>query len=237
MPCKQYKDALAESAACGSEPQGELRAHLAACADCRAAFGREQSLFASIDAGLQLTANAEVPASLFPRVRASLDEAAMSHRRWMQPLIFAAASVALVAIVFLIARPHRAAPDGQARQIPAIPAPVPRATDTHQKISPSGTLIASIGANHSHTVRNSTLYRPAASSKPEVLVPPDERDALARFVATLSQRSGFASDLLAPGPEKKDALVSVDLLQIGDIEVKPLEDRRTAIPDRAEEKQ
>jgi hypothetical protein len=75
-----------------------------------------------------------------------------------------------------------------------------------------------------------------ASSKPEVLVPPDERVALARFVATLNERSDVAAALLARAPEKKDALVSVDLLQIAEIEVKPLEGQGTEIPDHTEEK-
>ncbi len=70
MLCKHYKVALIEAAASSAQPQGDLRAHLEACASCRAAFEQEQSLFASIDAGLHVAANAEVPASLLPRVRA-----------------------------------------------------------------------------------------------------------------------------------------------------------------------
>src|SRR5229473_7955540 len=98
MPCKHYKDALIEAAAGGAEPRGELRAHLSGCIDCRAAFEQEQSLFASIDAGLHATANAEVPGSLLPRVRASLDEVSAPRRIWVTNwLVLASAAVLVVA--------------------------------------------------------------------------------------------------------------------------------------------
>jgi len=103
MPCKHYKDALIEAAASGAEPQGELHAHLDACLDCRAAFEQEQSLFASIDASLHVTANAAVPPSLLPRVRARLDEAAAPGRSWAIQW-FALASATVVIVVLFAAR-------------------------------------------------------------------------------------------------------------------------------------
>jgi hypothetical protein len=156
----------------------------------------------------------------------------------MQPLIFASASVAIAFLIFLIGRPHHTVPENVANQGPiVVPTPVtPGANTNPSQISPADIQIAATGANHSHGARNSTLLRSAASSKPEVLVPPDERVALARFVATLNERNDVATALLAPASEKKDALLSVDLLQISEIEVKPLEGQGTEIPDRAEEK-
>lgn len=236
MSCEHYKDSLVEAAATGAEPQGQLRAHLAACSSCRAALAEEQSLFASIDTGLHATANAEVPPSLLPRVRAGLDEAVAPQRRWMQQLVFASASVAIAFLLFLIVRPHRAGPNGQAEQTRAFPVPVKPQANTHGETLAPGVQMSSGAANHSLAARNSTLLRSAASSKPEVLVPPDERVALARFVATLNERSDAAAALLARAPEKKDALVSVDLLQIAEIEVKPLERQGAEISERAEEK-
>ena len=151
MPCKHHKDALMEAAASGAEPQGELRAHLDFCVDCRAAFEQEQSLFASIDAGLHVAANVEVPVSLLPRVRARLDEEIAPQRRWIQPLIFAAASVALLFAVFLFARPHPTRPDNQAKQTPQIPASKPPTTNVHNPNSVPGTQIISSNVNSSQT--------------------------------------------------------------------------------------
>ena len=99
MPCRHYKEALIEAAASSAQPQGDLRAHLDACASCRAAFDQEQALFASIDAGLHATANAEVPASLLPRVRARLDEVSAPRRIWVTNwLVLASAAVIVFAL-------------------------------------------------------------------------------------------------------------------------------------------
>jgi hypothetical protein len=98
MSCQHHKDALIEAAASGAETQGELRTHLDACAACRAAFEQEQSLFASIDCGLHVTANAEVPASLSPRVRSRLDEESALRPIWGRNwLVLASAAVMVVA--------------------------------------------------------------------------------------------------------------------------------------------
>ena len=103
MPCQPYKGALIEAAASGAELQGDLRAHLDACASCRAAFEREQSLFTSIDSGLRVTANAEMPGSLLPHLRARLDEAAAPRGGWVTNR-FALASAAVMIVTFFAAR-------------------------------------------------------------------------------------------------------------------------------------
>ena len=236
MPCEHYKDALIEAAATGASPQGELRAHLAACASCRAAFEQEQSLFTAIDFGLHVAANTEVPPSLLPRVRAALDEVAVAPRlRWVQPLVFASACVVFAFLTFLMARPRHVATDDQAKRIPVAPAVTP-GTNTPGKISPTDTQTASVRFNQSHTVGNSAILHSAASSNPEVLVPPDEREAFARLVATMNERSEVGKALLSQRPEKKDALVSVDPLQIADLEIEPLEGTETEAQDGAGEK-
>jgi hypothetical protein len=238
MPCEHYKDALIEAAAAGAGPQGELQAHLDECTPCRTAFAEEQSLFAAIDSGLHAATNNDVSVSLLPRVRAGLDEVAVAPRlRWVQPLVFASASVALIFVVSLITRPHHAVPENVAKQSPVAPTPlIPEASTNPVEIPPVGTQTASTGTNPSYSVRSSTLVHPAASSNPEVLVPPDEREALASFVATLSQRSDLAGALFTQTTEKKDGLVGMDPLHIADIEVKPLEGGETETSNNASEK-
>jgi hypothetical protein len=236
MPCEHYKDSLVEAAATGAGPQGELRAHLTACASCRAAYAEEQSVFASIDTGLRKIANTEIPFSLLPRVRAALDEESMSPQRWMQPLVFASASVLFVLVIFLVARPHRAGPYNLAKQTPGIPAHEASTVATRNENAGSGVQVISSNTSHSESKRNSTLPHSVASSQPEVLVPLDEREALARFVATVRERSDVATALLTPAQKKNDALVSLDPLQIADLELKPLEGTETEVSDREGEK-
>ena len=218
MPCPHHKNALIEAAASGSHPQGELRAHLDVCLDCRAAFEREQSLFASINTGLHVTANAEVPASLLPRVRARLNEEIAPQRRWIQPMTFAAASVALAFVIFLFAWPHDASPDRQAKQTPQLPVSETPVTDDRHPNSGSGSQIVSFNRTRVH----STLLRPVASSQPEVLVPPDEREAFSRFVAVLDERREVALALVTPAPLTEDESPSLEPLQINGLEIKPL---------------
>jgi hypothetical protein len=103
MPCQHHKDALIEAAASGAALQGDLRAHLDACVPCRAAFEQEQALFASIDAGLHVTANAEMPASLLPRLRARLDDESAPRRVWDTNWL-ALASAAVMIVAFFAAR-------------------------------------------------------------------------------------------------------------------------------------
>jgi len=235
MPCEHYQDALIEAAASCVEPQGELRAHLAACAACRTLFAQEQSLFSSMDEGLRAAANHEVPASLLPRVRVRLADEAAPRRLWTQPMIFAAASVALAFAIFLAVRPHQAKPDKQAKQTSQIPVNEMPATNARGQNSGPATQIVSASVNNSQTPGHSTLLRPVASSQAEVLVPPDEREAFARFVITVQQHGNVAAALLAPGPKKQDTLVTVEPLQIADLEVKPLEGRETEISGRVGE--
>lgn len=238
MSCEHYKDALIEVAAAGAAPQGELRAHLDECASCRMAFDEEQSLFSAIDSGLHVSANADFPSSLLLRVRAQLDEAIVPRLRWLQPIVFVSASVALAFVVFLMTRPHHATPEEIAKQSPiVVPAPtVPGTRENPEGTSQEGTQSAAIPVRHSHAGRNSTDRHSSASSKPEVLVPPDEREGLARLVATLNQDKGFAAAFLVQRPEKKDTPAAVDPLQISDIEIKPLEGTEAQASDGTGEK-
>jgi len=237
MPCEHYKDALTEVAASGAVPQGELRAHLAECASCSAAFDEEQSLFAAIDSGLHAAVNTEVPHSLLPRVRARLSEVEAPRLRWLRPLVFASVSVALVLVIFLMARPWHSAPEEVAKQSAvAAPAPAARSTETNpENVSSMGTQMAAIHAAHSHTAQNSTNIHSSASGNPEVLVPPDEREAFARFVAVLNERSDVAAALVAKAPQK-DVVVTADPPQIPDIEIKPLEGTEIETSDGTGEK-
>ena len=237
MPCEHYKDALIEAAASGSQPQGDLRAHLDACAPCRALFEQEQSLFASIDAGLQVTANAVVPASLVPHVLARLDEAVTPQRRWMQHLVFATAGVALLFAIFLFAQQHPSRPDNQAKQTPQIPVSEPPTTDAHNQNSVPSTQIVSSNVNNSQRRGRSTSLHTVTSSQPEVLVPPDEREAFARFIATLGERREVAVALVRPAEQTKDKSASLEPLQINGLEIKPLEERQTEVSDGAEQRQ
>jgi hypothetical protein len=172
-----------------------------------------------------------------PRVRARLDDAVAKQRRWLQPVILAAASVALTFAIFLFARPHPSRPDNQAKQTPQILGSETLVKNARPQVSGPATQIVSSTANKSQTRVHSTLLRTVASSQLEVLVPPDEREAFARFVAVLGERREVALALAKPAPQMKDEPAGLEPLQINGLEIKLLAGTESEQSDGAEQKQ
>ena len=231
MPCKHYKDALIEAAASGAEPPGELRAHLAGCVDCRAAFELEQALFASIDAGLHVAANAEAPASLLPRVRARLDEESPSRRIWVTNWLVLA-SAAVIVVAFLAARAVWRPNAVNQPVVTAVTAPVEHGVTAppqnqgsvaepivEKEVVPKHQLVIA----NNHPVRE-TLVK--GKRKPEVLVPRDQEILLAEYAEhwSLHRRplllaQEFDSTILPP--------LQVAPIQIAELDVKLLAEAKS----------
>jgi hypothetical protein len=225
MPCEHYKDALTETVAMGAETTSALRTHLEACPSCRSAFAEERRLFAAIDTGLRSVANGEPSLSFFPRVRGRLDEMQASKHHCTSALIFVAASVALVFAMFLALRSHQPAPGGQTRQIPAT---------SPREAQRANSFVAPASGNPARTRRKNVSLHVEHSNQPEVIVPPDEREAFARFVATLRERGDVAVALVIPSAEETSALASAEQIQIRRLEVKPLEGTESETSDSAQ---
>jgi hypothetical protein len=231
MPCQHYKDALIEAAANGAEPQGELRAHLNVCLDCRAAFEQEQSLFASIDTDLHVTANAEVPASLLPRVRARLDEAAAPRSGWVTNW-FALASAAVMVVAFFAARAvwrtnvvQKPVETARKTSVPPQLTPPPEnhnpAVVRPVEKNPLSQRQFAIGKN---PLAPETLIN--GKTMPEVLVPRDQEILLAEYAA--QWRLHARAPLLA---QDSDATILSPLqvapIQIAELGVKLLADQKS----------
>jgi hypothetical protein len=237
MPCKIYREALIEAAASDSAASFELRSHLDACASCRASFAEELQLFAAIDAGVRAAANAEVPHSLFPRVHASLEDVSASQRRWTPFLIFAAASAAIVLTVFIATRPGHTINENQARKIFAAPSGEKPTTPDRLAVAGTRAVMTPLRANHMRRRENSTALSSATSTRLEVLVPPDEREALALFISSQLERTDLVIAVVATVSDNKDRPLSVEPLEIAELEVKRLESLADEVPDGTEEKQ
>ncbi len=222
MPCEHYKDALIETAASGADPasaspsdakMAALRAHLTTCDSCRAAFAEEQLLFASIDAGLRAAANADVPASLLPRVRASLGEAFVPARRWA-PNWFALAGAAVMVVALFAGR--------YLWRTSVEPKPVPTAT----KMGPPAPAIPAPQIQILTVVpsrQRNSVWRPTAgrTPTPEVLVPADQEVLLVGY-AELWRRQKRAPLLAKDSDESALAPLEVAPIQIAQLDVKLL---------------
>jgi hypothetical protein len=224
MPCEQFKNALVEAAASGAAPQGELRAHLEACASCREAFEEERSLFIAIDSGLHAAVNSDVPPSLLPRVRASLDDAVVARARWFVSWPVLAGAAVSVAIFFAAVALRQSNVPGSpgtpvasnssksAKDFPTIP----NSSRPFLQPGPSAPPRASVAKNPG----------PGPASErhipqPEVLVPRDQEVFLASYAQQWSARKP-APLLAANLGDTTVAPLEVAPIQIDQLDVKPL---------------
>lgn len=224
MPCENYREALIDAATAGSAPSRELRSHLDACASCRAAFTEEQQLFAAIDTGLRATSNAEVPASLLPRVRAQLSEQPFSHRSWIPA--FAGAGIA-AALVFAFVLARKSARVGLEPNPPTVSAVHDVSPVRNQPITSAAAPLEIARTPRKHAGVGTVNTAPAvdaAGVEAEVLIPEGQKAALDVLIARLRKGEVQGDALLAENPEKPLETLEVSPLDITPIEIKPLPD-------------
>jgi hypothetical protein len=220
MPCEHYKDALIEAAVSSAQPQGELRAHLDACAACRAAFEQEQSLFGSIDAGLCVISNTEVPASLLPRVRARMLHEMPSRKRWIPAWVAVAASVALF-IGFLSFRGVRHDVRGWpiesnqvVRSLPSVEGPASR---------PGNPPTEQVSYTSARRHRPNQANPSPDPEEPRALVPAELPEVIARLIDGLRRGEVKGEVLLADGSSHQSQDLQIAPLKVAPIDVKALD--------------
>jgi hypothetical protein len=218
MSCEKYRDALTEIAAANMAPTGEVLAHLGACASCREQFNEERQLFAAVDSGLRVAANAEVPASLLHRVRAGLNGLPVPRRSWF-PISAAFAAAAFLLIVTVFVRGHRRT-GLKANPELASAAHEPSATRP-SLAADSRTEVPGIQAQ-----RKGESHRSSAASgkraEVSVLIPAGQRAAVDRLIAGI-QSGAIKADFLADDkaePSSQDLQLSP--VAISPMEIKPL---------------
>ena len=229
MSCEKYQDALTDLAARGAEVVGVVREHLNVCASCRSYLEQEQFLLKSIDSGIRSDVNAVLPAAVVQRLQARLAQESAFERRVLGRWIIAGAGAALVAaaLALLIARPVGRF-RSHAKLEPTFAASVKRSEPAEgSSISAAVTNPRALIAIAKTTRQNSPEALPAISSRnlhePEVLVPSDEREALARFVNGLNGQPEIAEAFLAHAPRQSEASFPLPLIQIARLEIPALE--------------
>jgi hypothetical protein len=226
MPCEPYKEALNEAITGGVEPHGELRTHLDGCAVCRTAFEEERALYASMDAGLRFVANAEVPASLLPRVRARLDAEPARSRGWAANWLVLASAAAIFAGIFVARTVWRQTirenPSTNSAEktspTPAIDVPHEdkQSSKRFAKNNPPSARKGFV-AEHSSNAGIHAAHR----SRPEVIVPKDQEVLLAEY-AEQWHRSKHAPLLAQDSSATILAPLEVAQIQIAELDVKLL---------------
>ncbi len=230
MPCEDYREALIEAAAAAedSELTRELRAHLEACASCRAALSGERQLFTAIDTGLRAAANAEVPVSLLPRVRAHLHEQPVPRGSWVPIGAAVATAVALVAVVVFTRGIGRDPADPE-QEVNRFAHNIPSAAiqSAPPRVAPPETAAPILRAKSLRSVRN---VRAAQAEELVVLIPEGQKRAIEVLLASVQQSKAEPNILLAEKSEGSLEELGVSPLVISPIEVKPLADMSAESP-------
>jgi hypothetical protein len=222
MLCENYREALIEAAAADAVPSRELRSHLDACQSCRTVFTEERELLAAIAAEVRTTANAEVPASLLPRVRARLNELSVSRRSWIPTYVAVAAAMALViAIVFV-----RGAGSDKVEHNLQMGATAGNVVSPETKTFPAAAPIVetSAPASRDKRQRNIRTAPVAPLEQVAVLVPAGQKKAMDAFLASVQHGKAMADVLVAEKPEIPLHELELSPLAISPIEIKPLVD-------------
>ena len=249
MSCEQFKAGIREAAAQNGSHWGEdhptsqvrpprkaaattaLQAHLDGCVLCRESYADEQSLFAAIDGELARAANGDVRPSFLPRVRAAIEVeraagGAVRSRLVLWPAACAMAVVCLAVVIFQRVHWQR-----QVTQPFAASASKPSSTEkalTSEIASQAAVLQrqpirkALQVTRSPHGFVATTGNQKHEAQHLEVLVPPDERLALARFVVVLQRQHETAVALTKPAPAAASADLASEPLEIAELKVEPL---------------
>jgi len=200
MPCEKYQEALIELAATGAEPDGGLRAHLSACSCCREVLRHHRSLFSSIDAGVRRLANAEVPPLLIPRLHDRLTQEPMRRSATIPAwtLVTAAAFIVVAIWVVRVHSPEVSRSQDRNQAMTGMP------SEPNPFVEHSVAVLGPVAATRSRAIRSTRTGRANAITvdDPEVLVPPDEGEAFARFLSDLNGRQDVAEALVKPLTER-----------------------------------
>jgi hypothetical protein len=222
MPCENYREALREAVAANAAPSSQLRLHLDFCPSCRAAFDEESQLFAAIDSGLRVAANAEVPASLLPRVKAKLNKRVVPRFTWIPAFAVIAAAAAIVITLIYVRGAGRGDAEHTSPTTAAIRGvasretnSVPLSANSFEKHGPS------LKVKPPRAIEAAT---PAQAEPAAVLVPAEQKQAIDALLSSLRHGQVKGEVLLAEKPDEPLRELEVSPLGIAPIELEFLPD-------------
>lgn len=231
MLCEKHKHALIEAAVTGGELAPRVRAHVEDCANCAAELRQQRSLVAAIDTNVSRQMNVPVPAAVLQRVEAHLAQQPQPKRTPRFAQLFAGALATLVvAATVLIMLPRRQPRIDEAKQVGPDSVKSQRVDDLRIAKAPpqpstSGPVKIQAGApghTRSHIARVLDAQKRA---EPELLMPDDERVALAQFIAASERRPELVAGLVRPlrrSPEEPVRSIEIPDMSTAGIVIEPI---------------
>ena len=216
MTCDKYKDALLLAAAINDELDAKLARHLEHCATCRKTLRSERELLSRIDSTLRLQVNQDPPPGFLAQLRLQLSKEVTaqpgSNRVWH--VAGAALALTLIAVLYPLVNARQSS--GQENpETPTIR--VAQSAGVTQFARASEDL--AVRSRH-HSKR--PTVRSAVRREPEVLVPPDEQQAFAQFVACVARRDAMAQAVVTPAANKT-VNRNAELPQVSTVEIADLQ--------------
>jgi hypothetical protein len=211
MFCESYRETLKEAALTGERLPAAVQAHLVTCESCRESFAEEKALFALLDAESRTRVNAEMPASLLPRVRQQIASSpAPPTRRWLV-LAYVASGLAIGAIALSFAGRTKApsVKESPAGGVSSLARNEPIAS--HKESGSRPVLVAT-------SKKSRRPPQAAVHAEPEVLVSAEEQLGLQRYTASLRRMT--ADDRAAN--VKSDTVLEIKPLEIARMELNGL---------------
>jgi len=219
MNCDQSVQALRQAAAGGRAPTGNLAAHLEECATCQTSFQREQALFATIDHSLRKRVNEEPRASFLADVRAQLSKETLAKPGSNAVWAVTGATLAVVLIGMFYPLVNSRQPRVQGN----LQAATVRAPQSTGGTQPARTFSVDSGVRSGKYSGEHSPAKTTVGQEPEVLVPPDEQNAFAQFVARVAGRDAMAEAVVSPAANKTAArnteLPEVPSVDIADLQL------------------
>ncbi len=232
MSCPEYLDTLTE-AALGGEAGLRLRAHLAACSQCRSELDRLRALTGAIDRSVAAMVTADPSPGFAARIRARVAEESASRSAWWRGWAPAVAGgmAALALVVWLLWSASAVQPPAPAQQMAgpsqgAQKTPPEKIEPPLQKSGEAPPKEMANGVPPRVRVRGQRerVFGQGASQPPplpEVLVTGDEWKQVVKLYALSQKRQADSVALTAhtfTPPEDKVQPFSIEFIQI-----KPLE--------------
>lgn len=227
MDCRAYQNDLKELAAEAVSPRREaaLRTHLELCAACRAVLAVELELFRGLDAALRKELNPVLPPGLAARIRASVQSEPVPLPRSI-PAWAIAAAFAVLAAGFVWVQVNWRGPETLN----------PKPVNIAREVASAKGAAAAEPESFARAARRPAAreaYKPrkkmaVRAREPQVLVPPGQQEAVARFLSGLQRGDVKGEMLLADRRNFELPLPAIAPLEFEPVDVKPLE---TAQPD------
>lgn len=196
MICDRYEHAMLLAAAGNDKLDAKLARHLEHCPTCPMTLRSQRELFSRIDSALRSQVNEDPPPAFMAQLRLQLSKETAarsgSNRAWH--VAGGALAVILVAALYAVVNGRQSPVQGNLER---------RTIRVAQ----------SAGVRQSAHAREDLVVRPRPHSRrpavqevvrqePEILVPPDEQQAFAQFVACVARRDAMAQAVVTPAPNK-----------------------------------